>query len=98
MAELAKDAKISRRRSRFGRILALALIVAILAVGGYYLRKYFSTYETTDDAQVDGHIDAVSSRINGHVMDVLVEDEQYVKAGDLLVRIDPKDYEVAVAK
>jgi membrane fusion protein (multidrug efflux system) len=98
MAELAKDAKISRRRSRLGRILALALIVAILAVGGYYLRKYFSTYETTDDAQVDGHIDAVSSRISGHVMDVLVEDEQYVKAGDLLVRIDPKDYEVAVAK
>jgi len=98
MAELAKDAKISRRRSRLGRILALALIVAILAVGGYYLRKYFSTYETTDDAQVDGHIDAVSSRISGHVMDVLVEDEQYVRAGDLLVRIDPKDYEVAVAK
>src|ERR1700682_2530811 len=98
MAELAKDGKISRRRSRVGRILAMLLIVAVLALAGYYLRKYFSTYETTDDAQVDGHINAVSSRISGHVMEVLAEDQKYVKAGDLLVRIDPKDDEVAVAK
>ena len=98
MAELAKDAKVSRRRSRLGRILALALIVAILAVGGYYLRKYFNTYETTDDAQVDGNINAVSARISGYVAEVLAEDEKFVKAGDVLVRIDPKDYEVALAK
>ena len=59
--------------------------------------RYFSAYESTDDAQVDGHINAISARINGYVIDVLVEDEQVVKAGDVLVRIDPKDYAVALA-
>jgi membrane fusion protein (multidrug efflux system) len=66
--------------------------------GGYYLWKYFNTYETTDDAQIDGHINAISGRITGNVIEVLAEDEQIVKAGDVLVRIDPRDYEVAVAK
>jgi membrane fusion protein (multidrug efflux system) len=98
MPELAKEAKISRRRPRLGRILAPVLIVAVLAVAGYYLRKYFNAFESTDDAQVDGHINAVSARISGHVAEVLAEDEKFVKAGDVLVRIDPKDYEVAVAK
>jgi membrane fusion protein, multidrug efflux system len=97
MADLPKEKTPSRRRPKFGRILAV-LIVAVLAVGGYYLFKYFNTYESTDDAQVDGHIIAVSARISGYVAEVLAEDEQYVKAGDVLVRIDPKDYEVAVAK
>ena len=98
MPELAREAKISRRRPRLGRILAPVLIVAVLAVAGYYLRKYFNAFETTDDAQVDGHINAISARISGHVAEVLAEDEKFVKAGDVLVRIDPKDYEVAVAK
>jgi membrane fusion protein (multidrug efflux system) len=98
MPELAREAKISRRRPRLGRILALVLIVVVLAAAGYYLRKYFNAFETTDDAQVDGHINAISARISGHVAEVLAEDEKFVKAGDVLVRIDPKDYEVAVAK
>jgi len=72
--------------------------VVVLVVAGYYLRKYFNTYETTDDAQVDGHINAVSARISGYVAEVLAEDEKFVKAGDVLVRIDPKDYEVALDK
>jgi len=95
MAELSKTP--SRRRPKLGRILAV-LIVAVLAVGGYYLFRYFGTYETTDDAQVDGHIVAISSRISGHVAEVLAEDQQYVKAGDVLVRVDPKDYEVALSR
>ncbi len=98
MPEPSKEAKISRRRPRLGRILAPVLIVVVLAVAGYYLRKYFNAFETTDDAQVDGHINAISARISGHVVEVLAEDEKFVKAGDVLVRIDPKDYEVAVAK
>jgi membrane fusion protein (multidrug efflux system) len=98
MAELARDKSISRRGPRFGRLAAVVLIVVAVAVGGYYLFKYFNTYESTDDAQVDGHIVAISARISGHVTEVLAEDEQIVKAGDVLVRIDPKDYEVAVAK
>jgi membrane fusion protein (multidrug efflux system) len=97
MADLGKDKPIPRRKPMLGRILAV-VIVAVLAVAGYYVWKYLNTYESTDDAQVDGHIDAVSSRISGHVAEVLAEDEQYVNAGDVLVRIDPKDYEVAVSK
>jgi membrane fusion protein (multidrug efflux system) len=98
MAELAKEKTIPRRRPKLGRILVPILVVAVLAVGGYYLWKYFNTYETTDDAQVDGHINAISARISGNVVEVLAEDEKYVKAGDVLVRIDPRDYEVALAK
>jgi membrane fusion protein (multidrug efflux system) len=98
MAELAKEKTIPRRRPKLGRILVPVLVVAVLAVGGYYLWKYFNTYETTDDAQVDGHINAISARISGNVVEVLAEDEKYVKAGDVLVRIDPRDYEVALAK
>jgi len=98
MAELAKPTRLPRKRGRLGRIIVLIAIVAVLAVGGVYLWRYFNTYETTDDAQVDGHIDAISARISGNVTEVLAEDEQYVKAGDVLVRIDPRDYQVAVAK
>ena len=74
------------------------MVIAALGVGGYYLWSYLNTYETTDDAQIDGHINAISGRITGNVIEVLAEDEQVVKAGDVLVRIDPRDYEVAVAK
>jgi len=97
MVELAKP-KGARRGPKLARFLITLAIVAVLAVSGYYLWKYFDTYETTDDAQVDGHINAVSARINGNVVAVLAEDEKYVKAGDVLVRIDPRDYEVALAK
>jgi len=85
-------------RRRRGRLLVLIALVIALAVGGYWLWTYFGRYESTDDAQIDGHVDAISARISGHVSDVLVEDAQVVQAGDTLVRIDPRDYEVAMAK
>jgi membrane fusion protein (multidrug efflux system) len=72
------------------------LIVAAVAIGGYFLWRHFSTYEDTDDAQVDGHVDPISARITGHLIDVPVEDAQHVNAGDVLARIDPRDYQVAV--
>jgi membrane fusion protein, multidrug efflux system len=101
MAELAKETKETRapRKSRRrGPILIAALVVVVLAVAGFFVWRYLNTYETTDDAQVDGHIDAISARISGNVVDVLAEDEQIVKAGDVLVRFDPRDYEAALAK
>ena len=60
--------------------------------------NYLQSYESTDDAQIDGHIDPLSSRINGTVIRVHAEDNDRVKAGELLVEIDPRDYEVAVAQ
>jgi membrane fusion protein (multidrug efflux system) len=86
--------KPKRRRARL-----IALIVMLpLLVAGYFLWRYFGSYESTDDAQIDGHIHAISARISGYVNQVLVEDQQIVKAGDALVIIDPRDYDVAVAK
>lgn len=87
-----------RSRRRLVRILVPVVLLIVLAAAGYALWKHFSAYESTDDAQIDGHIDAISARISGHLTGVLVEDAQLVKQGDVLVRIDPRDYEVAVAK
>ena len=98
MAELASEKRSPRRARKLGRILVPLSIVAVLGVAGYYVWRHFNTYETTDDAQVDGHVNAISTRISGNVVEVLATDEKYVKAGDVLVRIDPKDYEAALAK
>ncbi len=84
------------RRNRVRVIVPVVLL--ILAVGGYFLWSYMSSYESTDDAQVDGHVNAISARIGGQVLQVMVEDQQYVNAGDVLVKIDPRDFEVAVAQ
>jgi len=73
-------------------------VLVVFAVGGYFLWRYFGSYESTDDAQIDGHLNAISARISGQVNEVLVEDEQLVKKGDVLAKVDPRDYEVAVAK
>src|ERR1700756_1619291 len=86
--------KPKRHRAKW---FALIIFLALL-VGGYFLWKHLSTYESTDDAQIDGHIHSISARITGHVNQVLVIDQQVVKAGDVLVVIDPRDYEVAVAR
>jgi membrane fusion protein (multidrug efflux system) len=83
-------------RSRLRWIL-FALAVVLL-IGGAWLWRYFSTYESTDDAQVDGSIHSISARVSGYVTEVNVTDLQTVKKGDVLVRIDPRDYEVEVER
>jgi len=72
-----------------------ALALAVLA-GGFFVWRYYSVRETTDDAQIDGHINPISSRVSGTVLRVLHDDNETVKAGDLLIELDPKDYQVAV--
>ena len=72
-----------------------AILLAVSLGAGYFIRSAFR-YEDTDDAQVDGHIMPLSSRINGYVLEVPVIEGQLVHAGDLLVTIDPKDYKIAV--
>ncbi len=87
-----------RRSSRRRRnIVILAAIVAVL-VGGVFLWRYFGSYESTDDAQADVHLYPVSARVSGYVVRVNVDDNQWVEKGTVLVEIDPKDYEVAVAQ
>jgi membrane fusion protein (multidrug efflux system) len=89
---------LPRRGRRSAARIIVPIVILLLLAGGYFLWKHLNAYESTDDAQIDGHINAISARISGNVIEVLTDDEKYVKAGDVLVRIDPKDYQVAVAK
>jgi membrane fusion protein, multidrug efflux system len=94
MAEVqanTKDKKV------LGKIIGI-IVVLVLITGGYMVWLHLAKFESTDDAEIDGQIHAISSRVTGHVLEVKVEDEQQVKTGDVLVVLDPKDYEVAVAK
>jgi len=84
-------------QKRRRKILVVATLLVAL-VAGILLWRYLSTYESTDDAQADVHLYPVSSRVSGYVIKVNVDDNQWVKAGTVLVEIDPKDYEVAVAQ
>ena len=78
---------------------ALLLIVAIVVIiGGVLLWRYLNSYESTDDAQVDVHLYPVSARVSGYVVRVNVDDNQWVEKDTVLVEIDPKDYQVAVAQ
>jgi membrane fusion protein (multidrug efflux system) len=79
------------------RILILAIVVVLL-VGGVFLWRYLSSYESTDDAQADVHLYPVSARISGYVVKVNADDNQWVQKGTVLVEIDPKDFEVAVTQ
>ena len=84
------------RNPRFRMFLIIGIVV--LLVAGFFLWRYFNSYESTDDAQIDGHLNPVSARVGGHVEKLLVTDNQYVQAGQTLVQIDPRDYQVLVAR
>ncbi|HEY6292003.1 MAG TPA: HlyD family secretion protein [Terriglobia bacterium] len=84
-----------RRKSR--RLIVFLLIVAAVIAISIPLYRYLVSYESTDDAQIDGYIFPVSPRVSGYVVRVTVDDNQFVQAGTVLVQLDPKDYEVAVA-
>ncbi|MGC2533147.1 MAG: biotin/lipoyl-binding protein, partial [Candidatus Sulfotelmatobacter sp.] len=75
--------------------IAIVIAVVVLLVAGFFVLRYVTSYESTDDAEVDGHINSISTRISGHVVKLNVQDNQYVQAGAVLVEIDPADYQVA---
>ncbi len=93
------EARYRRRAAFLGNKRAkwvIGLAVLVLLVLGFFAWHYFASYESTDDAQVDGHVNSVSARVSGHVVKLNVEDNQYVQQGTVLVEIDPADYQVAV--
>ena len=78
--------------------LGLAVIATVFA-GGDYGRYYWTTGRylvSTDDAYVDAHSSIISPRISGYIVDVPVDDNQPVKTGDVIARIDPRDYQTAL--
>jgi membrane fusion protein, multidrug efflux system len=92
---------LRRRVARFPRrhpLGFLLLIIGILAVivGGYFLWKYFQSYESTDDAYVNAYLNPVSSRVNGTVIGVYTDNNRTVVKNQTLVDLDPRDFQVAV--
>ena len=81
-----------------GKRLLIVAGVAVVAIAALLWWLHARKFEDTDDAQVDGYISAVSSRVPGTVVSVLVQDNQTVKPGDALVELDPTDLEVAAAQ
>jgi membrane fusion protein (multidrug efflux system) len=71
-------------------------VILVLAVGAWYW-QYSSQFEETDDAYVTGHEHPVSFRVPGTISEVLVDDNQVVKQGEPIARLDPRDYQVALA-
>jgi membrane fusion protein (multidrug efflux system) len=92
-ADTAKASGFTRQRAfiAVGAVLVLALI-------GYFGWHFLSPREDTDDAQVSGHVSPVATRVGGTVQAIKVKDNQSVKAGTVLVELDPRDYQLAVAK
>jgi membrane fusion protein (multidrug efflux system) len=83
-----------RARPR-ARMYLVGAILGLL-VGGYFAWGYITNHESTDDAQVDGHLMPLSPRISGYIIKVNVDDNQFVEAGTILAEIDPRDFQVAV--
>ena len=94
-ASASLDNASAKRKPRTKILLGVAgvLLITAAAAAGYY---FFAGWESTDDAQIDGYVNPISSRVAGYITKVYVEDNQYVKAGTLLAQIDPTDYQVAL--
>ncbi len=80
--------------TKLKRLLTLGGIAVFVIVAGLFV--YYFNRESTDDAQVDGHITPISAKVYGRVAEVLVNDNQPVKAGQPLVRLDGRDYQAAL--
>ena len=92
--KLSRDRRVLQGHP--GKVLAALIVLLALVLGtGYFARNAF-LFEGTDDAQVDGHIMPLSARVIGYVLEVPVIEGQLVHAGDVIVTIDPKDFEIAM--
>ena len=86
--------EIAQPNTRRRGIIIIVVAVLVLVAAGLWWRSTYS--ENTDDAQINGHLIQVSARIAGQVAKVYVEENQVVKAGDVIAELDPSDYKVAV--
>jgi len=75
----------------------IAALIVLLAIGGVFVWLYVTAgRESTDDAQIDGHVTQIAARVGGTVQRVAVDDNQLVEPGTVLVEIDQRDYKVAL--
>lgn len=92
--QLEKEPPKGLASPKVQRLLILGGAALVIVLGGLFF--YYHNRESTDDAQVDGHITPIASKVYGRVASVLIDDNQQVKAGQKLVLIDPRDYQAAV--
>ena len=85
------------KRSRLKLFAGVTVLIVLVAMIFYYLRCV-APYESTDDAFIDGYVTLISPRVPGQVVRLMVTDNQEVKAGDVLVEIDPRDYEASLSQ
>jgi membrane fusion protein (multidrug efflux system) len=97
VAERHPDEKAHRSRRRFVLLVTGIGAIGVLALGARVVGSVFGG-ESTDDAFVEGHVALVGAEVSGRVVEVTVEDNDRVQAGQLLVRLDPAEYEARVAK
>jgi membrane fusion protein, multidrug efflux system len=80
-----------------GKAFTIFFLVLLIGAGiGVYFYLQSREFETTDDAQVEAHLSSVTSRVDGAITHVYVDDNQIVKAGDPLVDLDPRDFQVTI--
>ena len=99
MADETKTHEIkpnSIRKRRIIVILSVAILLGALVL--FFYLRYKATHITTDDAFIDGRIHTIAARIKGSVIGVHVQDNQQVRKGDLLIEIDPADFDVKVTE
>jgi len=91
---LDEEVQLPRPQSKLRKLLIYGAAAVVVIVAGLFI--YYFNRESTDDAQVDGHITPVSAKVYGRVAEILVDDNQPVKAGQPLVKLDARDYQAAL--
>jgi membrane fusion protein (multidrug efflux system) len=89
-------AKPNNRRRKIAVFIIFPILIVMGAVALFFYREYKATHISTDDAFVDGRVHVIASKIQGTVKVLYVNDNQFVKMNDLMLEIDPADYEVRV--
>jgi membrane fusion protein (multidrug efflux system) len=89
-----ESTEVAQPPTRRRGIIIIAVVILVLVALGFWWHSTY--YEDTDDAQINGHLIQISSRINGQVAKVNVDENQQVNKGDLIAELDPRDYQVAV--
>jgi len=89
-------AKPNNRRRKIAAFIIFPILIVMGAVALFFYREYKATHISTDDAFVDGRVHVIASKIQGTVKVLYVNDNQFVKRNDLMLEIDPADYDVRV--
>src|SRR5208283_1640829 len=92
----SSDAEAPQPKRSGVKVVVFLVLLAVAAAAGTWMYYHYRDRVSSDDAEVDGHISAVAAKVAGSVVEVLVTDNQPVKAGDVLVRIDPRDFQTRV--